>query len=107
MFDKTGTLTKGQPALAVVEAVPGAGDTEEEVLALAAAAEADSEHPLARAIVRAAAERGLPVPAAADFASQPALGVTATVGGTQVRVGGPRLLAEQDWLIRRPIAGKG
>ncbi|HRA75055.1 MAG TPA: heavy metal translocating P-type ATPase [Propionicimonas sp.] len=106
-FDKTGTLTRGEPALVAVESVPGAGATEDQVLALAAAAEADSEHPLARAIVRAAAERGLPVPAAADFASQPALGVTATVGGTQVRVGGPRLLAEQALVDPAPYRGEG
>ena len=106
-FDKIGTLTRGEPALVAVESVPGAGATEDQVLALAAAAEADSEHPLARAIVRAAAERGLPVPAAADFASQPALGVTATVGGTQVRVGGPRLLAEQALVDPAPYRGEG
>jgi Cu2+-exporting ATPase len=64
------------------------------VLALAASAEADSEHPLARAIVRAAHERGLEVATAADFQSSPAVGVTATVGGQVVRVGGPRLLEE-------------
>ncbi|GAA2263613.1 heavy metal translocating P-type ATPase [Glycomyces scopariae] len=90
LFDKTGTLTKGEPVVAAVE--PAAGLGADEVLALAAAAEADSEHPLAKAIVRAAAERGLEVPAAAGFASAPAVGVTATVDGREVRVGGPRLL---------------
>ncbi len=88
LFDKTGTLTKGEP---VVTAVEG-GD---EVLALAAAAEADSEHPLARAIVRAARDRGLAVPAASDFSSSPAVGVTASVEGATVRVGGPAMLAEE------------
>jgi len=92
VFDKTGTLTKGQPALVGIDAAPGR--SEETVLALAAAAEADSEHPLARAIVRAAQARAVQVPAATGFASQPALGVTALVDGTEVRVGGPRLLAE-------------
>ncbi len=92
VFDKTGTLTKGQPAVAGIDVA--AGSSEESVLALAAAAEADSEHPLARAIVRAAQERGVRVPAASGFASQPALGVTALVEGTEVRVGGPRLLAQ-------------
>jgi Cu2+-exporting ATPase len=92
VFDKTGTLTKGVPALAGIDTV--ADLSEAEVLALAAAAEADSEHPLARAIVTAASERQLAVPATAGFTSQPALGVTAQVNGAEVRVGGPRLLAE-------------
>jgi Cu2+-exporting ATPase len=85
LLDKTGTLTRGAPTVVAI-----AGD----VLAVAAAAEADSEHPLARAIVAAAAERGLTPPAATDFSSSPAVGVTATVDGRTVRVGGPRLLAE-------------
>ncbi len=101
VFDKTGTLTKGQPALTLVEAVRD--HTEEDVLTLAAAAEADSEHPLARAIVRAARDRGLQVPAATGFASQPALGVSARVDGAQVRVGGPRLLDEVG--LSDPFAG--
>jgi Cu2+-exporting ATPase len=90
VFDKTGTLTKGQPALTLVEAVRDR--TEEDVLTLAAAAETDSEHPLARAILRAARDRSLQVPAATGFASQPALGVSARLDGALVRVGGPRLL---------------
>ncbi|KAM9862113.1 heavy metal translocating P-type ATPase [Leucobacter sp. BZR 635] len=93
LFDKTGTLTKGEP---VVTHVDVAGDyTEGEVLALAAAAEQDSEHPLAQAIVRAAGDRGLTVPSSTDFSSSPAVGVTATVGGAIVRVGGPYLLEEE------------
>jgi len=92
LFDKTGTLTKGQPALSAVVAVDGR--SEDDVLALAAAAETDSEHPLARAIVAAARGRNLAVPGSADFTSSPAVGVTATVDGHVVRVGGPRLLAE-------------
>ena len=92
LFDKTGTLTKGEPALTAI--APAGARTEEDLLALAAAAEADSEHPLARAIVTAARLRGLDVPKAADFRSAPALGVTAQVAGATVRVGGPRLLEE-------------
>jgi Cu2+-exporting ATPase len=94
VFDKTGTLTKGQPALTRVEASPTSGMSQDQVLALAAAVESDSEHPLARAIVHAAGERHLPLPGATGFRSEPALGVTAQVEGAQVRVGGPRLLAE-------------
>ncbi len=104
LFDKTGTLTKGEPALGAVEAASGLDA--DAVLALAAAAEADSEHPLARSIVRAATERGLSVPTSSGFSSSPAVGVTATVDGQEIRVGGPRLLEEgareemsvaQDW----------
>ena len=90
LFDKTGTLTKGEPVVVAVEA-SGELDTDT-VLALAAAAEADSEHPLARAIVSAATGRGLVVPSASGFSSSPAVGVSATVDGGRVRVGGPRLL---------------
>lgn len=92
LFDKTGTLTKGEPAVTAVEAASGySSDT---VLAMAAAAEGDSEHPLARAIVNTATQRGLSVPAATEFASSPAVGVSATVGRHRVLVGGPRLLDE-------------
>jgi P-type Cu2+ transporter len=92
LFDKTGTLTKGEPTVTAI-ATTG-GHTEDEVLAIAAAAESDSEHPLAKAIVAAARRRGLSTPASSDFSSSPAVGVTATVDGHQVRVGGPRLLEE-------------
>ncbi|MGH3206904.1 MAG: heavy metal translocating P-type ATPase [Trebonia sp.] len=94
LFDKTGTLTKGQPT--VVDVEPAAGLTEAEVLALAAAAEADSEHPLAKAISRAAHSGHLHVPQASGFTSAPALGVTATVAEHTVRVGGPHLLEEEN-----------
>ncbi len=90
LFDKTGTLTKGTPTLTGIEAAPvHDGDA---VLALAAAAETDSEHPLARAIVAAARQRGLDIPAASGFTSEPALGVSAQVAETRVQVGGPALL---------------
>jgi Cu2+-exporting ATPase len=93
LFDKTGTLTKGEPTVTAIQTA--AGHTDDEVLALAAAAEADSEHPLAKAIVRAAVERELSVAAATGFRSSPAVGVTADVDGREIRVGGPRLLEEQ------------
>lgn len=92
LFDKTGTLTKGEPT--VTDIAPEGGLDADTVLALAAAAEADSEHPLAKAIVRAATDRGLTIAAAAGFSSSPAVGVSATVEDRQIRVGGPRLLEE-------------
>jgi Cu2+-exporting ATPase len=94
IFDKTGTLTKGEPAVTAVLRTNGAGLGEDEVLALAAAVETDSEHPLARAIVRAASERGLAVPAATGFEGLAGRGARATVDGRVVEVGGPRLLAD-------------
>ena len=93
LFDKTGTLTKGEPTVTEVAVVDG--QDADVVLAVAAAAESDSEHPLAKAIVRAAAAKGLTVPRSSDFSSSPAVGVTATVEGATVRVGGPHLLAEE------------
>jgi Cu2+-exporting ATPase len=92
IFDKTGTLTLGRPVLAGVVAAPGV--TEHELLAVAAAVEADSEHPLARAIVAGVAKRGLVPLDAVDFEALPGRGAVATVDGQQVWIGGPRLLAE-------------
>ena len=97
LFDKTGTLTMGEPTVSAVETVDTnseAGNKEDDILALAAAAETDSEHPLARAIARAAEERGLDVPTARNFSSSPAVGVAAEVNGAEVAVGGPYLLSE-------------
>lgn len=89
LFDKTGTLTQGRHAVTAVASVADSSD--HDVLALAAAVERDSEHPVARAIVARAAdlEHGL---RAEDFRSLPGRGVTAIVDGTQVSVGGPALL---------------
>ncbi|WP_408638196.1 heavy metal translocating P-type ATPase [Nonomuraea corallina] len=101
LFDKTGTLTKGEPAVTGIE--PVSGRDEDEVLALAAAAESDSEHPLARAVVGAARARGLDVPAATGFSSSPAVGVSARVDGTAVEVGGPYLLDDHG-LDELPVA---
>ena len=91
IFDKTGTLTKGQP---VVAAVAATDDDETDLLRLAAVVEADSEHPLARAIVAEAQRRGIELPAATDFESLAGRGARARVGDRRVAVGGPRLLAE-------------
>ncbi|WP_150239506.1 heavy metal translocating P-type ATPase [Nocardiopsis quinghaiensis] len=85
-FDKTGTLTRGVPRVTAVAPEPGHGA--DEVLLLAAAVERYSEHPLARAVLAAAGERGLDASRARteDFASLPGLGVRATVDGRGVRV---------------------
>ncbi|AXJ09584.1 copper-translocating P-type ATPase [Arthrobacter sp. PM3] len=101
LFDKTGTLTRGEPELKGVAAA-AAGDStgnntaagRDAVLALAAAVEADSEHPVARSIVAAARARGLDIPTASGFMSLTGRGVRATVDGRTVHVGGPALLRE-------------
>ncbi len=90
LFDKTGTLTKGEPT--VVHVLTAGRRDADGVLAVAAAVEADSEHPLARAIVTAAARRDLTVPRAQDFQASTAVGVTAQVDTATVSVGGPAML---------------
>jgi Cu2+-exporting ATPase len=93
LFDKTGTLTEGRHVVSGVAAADGVG--EEELLAVAGAVETDSEHPLARAIVAAALERG-PLPSASGFRAATGRGVTAVVEGAEVTVGGPAMLREAD-----------
>jgi Cu2+-exporting ATPase len=92
IFDKTGTLTRGEHVLAAVASSPGT--SEDDLLSLAAAVEADSEHPLARAIVRGSQRRGVRQPTATGFEALPGRGVLATVDGRRLRVGGPRLLSD-------------
>jgi heavy metal translocating P-type ATPase len=92
LIDKTGTLTEGRMSLATV--VPVAA-TESEVLALAAAAEAGSEHPLARAVLAAAEARGVAVPAATDHHAEPGAGIVARVGSSLVRAGRPEGLSPE------------
>ncbi|MFG2650372.1 heavy metal translocating P-type ATPase [Streptomyces sp. NPDC048436] len=91
-IDKTGTLTEGTPRVTALHTLPGSGLTDDGLLALVAAVEHRSEHPLARAVSDAARARGLGLPAAADFASAPGVGVSATVGGAVVEVGAPARL---------------
>lgn len=91
-FDKTGTLTMGLPEL--TDVVQAKGFEEAEVLALVAAAEASSEHPLAQALVRAAEARGLDVPRAACFEAQIGMGISAEVSGRSVLVGAARYMAQ-------------
>ncbi len=85
LIDKTGTLTEGHPQ--VVGIHPTEGVTDSELLTLAAAGESPSEHPLARAIVRAAQTRGLSLPAATGFVAEPGAGVRANVSGRSIEVG--------------------
>jgi P-type Cu2+ transporter len=92
LFDKTGTLTRGEPVVTRLVAATG---TEDDVLVLAAAVESDSEHPLARAIVDAARTRGLSVPPATDFQSSTAIGVSGTVNGRRISVGGPGMMRDR------------
>ncbi|GAA1254057.1 heavy metal translocating P-type ATPase [Pseudonocardia aurantiaca] len=91
-FDKTGTLTEGTPRVVEVRPVPATGLDAVELLALAAAAERLSEHPIARALVAAADDHGAESLAAEEFSSVPGRGVCATVAGRVVRVGRPALL---------------
>ncbi|WPB95040.1 heavy metal translocating P-type ATPase [Streptomyces malaysiensis] len=93
-LDKTGTLTEASARVRGIRVLPGSGLTEHEALALAAAAERPSEHPLARAVVTAAEERGLRLEPAADFGSAPGRGVRAVVAGRTVQVGSPLALLD-------------
>ncbi|WP_351229062.1 heavy metal translocating P-type ATPase [Streptomyces sp. NPDC002133] len=98
-LDKTGTLTEGTPRVTDIRTLPleGPGLDKDTLLALAAAAEHPSEHPLARAVVDAARTRGLAIADMRDFTSTPGVGVTATVNGHTVAVGAPaRLLDGND-----------
>jgi Cu2+-exporting ATPase len=111
VFDKTGTLTRGEPE--VVEIVTTNGSDANDVLRLVAAAEGDSEHPLAEAIVNAAKERDLAIPRAQSFEAVPGHGLTATVDGHRLAVGNAGLLAREgiagDALAARAVelAGQG
>ncbi|HEV3063516.1 MAG TPA: heavy metal translocating P-type ATPase [Vicinamibacterales bacterium] len=92
MFDKTGTLTRGSPALSGITVAPG--NNERHLLALAAAVEANSEHPLAKAIVAEARRQNLPTLHAAQFEALAGRGVQARVDGRSFIIGGPRPLTE-------------
>lgn len=93
VLDKTGTLTEGRPVVREIEAVEV---SEAELLAIAAAAEASSEHPLAQAVVKAAFERGTTPPDIVSFEAFPGKGVVARIGTGEVFVGSPRFLADMD-----------
>ncbi|MEI4486141.1 heavy metal translocating P-type ATPase [Frigidibacter sp. MR17.14] len=93
-FDKTGTLTEGKPRLVTLAPAPGGNLSPDRLLALAAAAEARSEHPLARALVAAASDRGLSLPPATEVTAHPGRGLTATVEGESLALGSARHLTE-------------
>lgn len=92
LLDKTGTLTEGRPAVTAV--TPLAGLDEDEVLRLAAAVEGHSEHPVARAIIHAAVQRGLAVPSPTAFQALPGRGARATVEGQLFLIGNSRICAD-------------
>ena len=100
LFDKTGTLTRGEHVVTGV-----VGDDRDAILAQAAAVESASEHPLARAIVTAARERGS-IPSARDFKAMSGRGVEASVNGTRVAVGGPALLRERSLVPSADLRGE-
>ncbi len=93
LFDKTGTLTRG--AHVVTGLWTATGVSEDDLLSQAASVEADSEHPLARAIVTTAQERALSVPKAEGFQAIAGRGVTASVEGKNIAIGGPALMRER------------
>jgi Cu2+-exporting ATPase len=103
VFDKTGTLTLGSHRVISLRTDGTLGD--DEALRLAAAVERDSEHPVARAIVESAAERGLAVPAADGFQAIPGRGVRASVEGRALAVGGPNLLESSKAAIPPSLTG--
>jgi Cu2+-exporting ATPase len=102
LFDKTGTLTKGEHTVNGIAAA--AGHTEDEVLRIAGAVEADSEHPLAKAIVAVARDRGLEA-TASGFRSLTGRGVQAVVDGVTYAVGGPALLRELGVAVPDELTG--
>lgn len=91
VLDKTGTVTEGKPRLTSVYAV---SNTEDELLAMCAAAESGSEHPIAKAITEAAKERELPIPSADNITAIPGRGIKAQVGGQQLLIGNATLMEE-------------
>jgi P-type Cu2+ transporter len=97
IFDKTGTLTRGSPTITGV--VAATGIRESELLSLASAVEANSEHSLAKAVVAEADHRGVVRLQAVDFHALPGRGAQAVVDGKSVVVGGPRLVAEDEAMV--------
>ncbi len=105
VLDKTGTLTRGE--MAVTEVAPEPGVSADELLAVAAAAERGSEHPIAKAIVRVAADRGLRLPESSEFEAAPGMGASAVIEGTRVAVGTSGHLEGVGRKIEERIASRG
>ena len=103
VLDKTGTITSGRPE--VTDLVPAPGVAPEELLAQAASAERASEHPLAQAIVRAAADRGIALAPATAFRALPGLGVSADTGAGRLVIGNQRLM-DQEGIDTSPLAAE-
>jgi Cd2+/Zn2+-exporting ATPase len=99
-FDKTGTVTFGEPV--VTKIVPLNGFSEDDLLRLSASAERNSEHPLAKAIVKEAQRKGLTIKAPDDFESLPGHGISATVEGRTVIIG-EKMLAEKNIALEEPV----
>ena len=95
VVDKTGTLTEGKPRVADIKLSPESGFTADSLLAMAASIENPSEHPLARAIVSAAAEKRLPLSAASEFRAVSGRGIHGVVSGKRVAAGTASFLREQ------------
>jgi P-type E1-E2 ATPase len=106
LLDKTGTVTEG--AMRLTDLVPAPGVDREELLAMAAAAESGSEHPIAVAVIAEARERGITVPAATDRRVEPGSRAVATVGGAEIAVGRPSGLPASmaDAVARLAAAGR-
>jgi Cu+-exporting ATPase len=96
VLDKTGTLTEGRPVVCEIE---GAGTNAQEILAIAAAAEASSEHTLAQAVLKATFERGVTPPEVDSFEALPGKGVIARIASAEMLVGSPRFLSERGIVI--------
>jgi Cu2+-exporting ATPase len=103
VFDKTGTLTLGEHRVVAVRALDPLA--EEEALRLAAALERDSEHPVARAVVASATDRGLTIPRVLEFKAIPGYGVEGQLGGRALAVGGPSLLSRYRAAVPADLAG--
>ncbi len=94
VFDKTGTITVGAPQVVSVTCAPGSGVQEDELYALVASAELRSEHPLGKAIVRSAHDRGIALMEPESFEMEPGRGVTAQVDGRKVSAGSEQMMLE-------------
>ena len=101
LLDKTGTITEGKPA--VTDVLPLAGQTEHDLLALAGAAEKGSEHPLGKAILRAAEAQGLSLPEVSGFRALPGMGVVVDYEGKSMRIGNQKMIEEYVSLDERAL----